>query len=98
MPFGLGLFDQQLKLASRTKLENLTEHATESIHVEPPALGVVELTLLELPNYKPKEAQLLNLNLDKSALDYWICHCCGELNQRVPNLRLKEVSNGLGKN
>ena len=62
------------------------------------ALGVVGLILLELPSYKPKEVQLLNLNLDKSDSDYWICHCCGELNPRGPNLRLKEVSNGLGKN
>jgi hypothetical protein len=30
--------------------------------------------------------------------DYWICHCCRELNPRVPKLHLKEVSNGLGKN
>ena len=28
--------------------------------------------------------------------DYWICHCCGELNLRVPNFDLKEVSHGLG--
>ena len=70
----------------------------ESIHVEPPALGVVGLTLLTLPTYKPKEARRLNLNWDKTDSDYRICHCCGELNPRVPNLRLKEVSNGLGKN
>ena len=30
--------------------------------------------------------------------DYWICHSCGELNQRVQNLHLREVSNGLGEN
>jgi hypothetical protein len=30
--------------------------------------------------------------------DYWICHRCGELNLRVPNLDLTEVSHGLGKN
>jgi hypothetical protein len=36
-------------------------------------------------------------SVTKSYSDYWICHCCGELNARVPNLHLKEVSNGLGK-
>ncbi|HEU4340307.1 MAG TPA: hypothetical protein VFU31_01925, partial [Candidatus Binatia bacterium] len=30
--------------------------------------------------------------------DYWICHCCGELNRRVQNFHLREVSHGLGKN
>jgi hypothetical protein len=30
--------------------------------------------------------------------DYWICHRCGELNLRVPNLNLREVSYGLGEN
>ena len=30
--------------------------------------------------------------------DYWICHCCGELNRRVQSLHSKEVSNGLGEN
>jgi hypothetical protein len=34
----------------------------------------------------------------KQYSDYWICHCCGELNVRVPNLSLKEESHGLGKN
>ena len=34
----------------------------------------------------------------KQYSDYWICHCCGELNQRVPNLNLREVSYGLGEN
>jgi len=32
----------------------------------------------------------------KQYSDYWICHCCGELNLRVPNSDLKEVSHGLG--
>ena len=34
----------------------------------------------------------------KQYSDYWICHCCGELNPRVLNLHLREVSNGLGEN
>jgi hypothetical protein len=34
----------------------------------------------------------------KAYSDYWICHCCGELNRRVQNLHLREVSNGLGEN
>jgi hypothetical protein len=34
----------------------------------------------------------------KQFSDYWICHCCGELNLRVPNLYLREGSHGLGKN
>jgi hypothetical protein len=34
----------------------------------------------------------------KQYSDYWICHHCGELNLRVPNLHLREVSHGLGKN
>jgi hypothetical protein len=33
----------------------------------------------------------------KQYSDYWICHCCGELNLRVPNMSLREVSHGLGK-
>jgi len=35
-------------------------------------------------------------SLAKQSSDYWICHHCGELNLRVPNLYLKEVSHGLG--
>ena len=31
----------QLKIGSRKKLENLTEHATKSIHVEPPVFGLL---------------------------------------------------------
>ena|SRR3990170_3580564 len=34
----------------------------------------------------------------KQSSDYWICHWCGELNLRVPNLNLREVSHGLGEN
>jgi hypothetical protein len=34
----------------------------------------------------------------KQYSDYWICHCCGELNPRRSNVQLKEVSNGLGEN
>jgi hypothetical protein len=34
----------------------------------------------------------------KQYSDYWICHHCGELNLRVSNLYLREVSHGLGKN
>jgi hypothetical protein len=49
MPLGLGFPDQQLKLGARKELENLTEHATESIHVEPPFLGFVGMTLIEFP-------------------------------------------------
>ena len=30
--------------------------------------------------------------------DYWICHTCGALNPRIPSVRLREVSNGLGQN
>ena len=29
--------------------------------------------------------------------DYWICHRCGALTERVPSLHLREVSNGLGE-
>ena len=36
-------------------------------------------------------------SVTKQYSDYWICHHCGELNRRVPNLYLKEVSHGLGK-
>jgi hypothetical protein len=35
-------------------------------------------------------------SVTKRFSDYWICHRCGELNPRVPNLQLREVSNGLG--
>ena len=34
----------------------------------------------------------------KQYSDYWICHCCGALAERVPSLHVKEVSNGLGEN
>ena len=37
-------------------------------------------------------------SVTKQYSDYWICHRCGELNRRVPNLYLREVSHGLGKN
>ena len=30
--------------------------------------------------------------------DYWICHCCSELNRRAQGPHLREVSDGLGKN
>ena len=35
-------------------------------------------------------------SVTKQCSDYWICHRCGELNRRVPNLSLREVSYGLG--
>ena len=35
-------------------------------------------------------------SVTKQCSDYWICHRCGELNRRVPNLSLREVSHGLG--
>ncbi len=35
-------------------------------------------------------------SVTKQYSDYWICHRCGELNRRVPNLYLREVSHGLG--
>jgi hypothetical protein len=41
MPLGPSFFDEQLEIASRKKLENLTEHATKSIHVEPPVFGLL---------------------------------------------------------
>jgi len=41
MPLGSRFFDEQLKLGSRKKLENLTKHATESIHVGPPFVGLI---------------------------------------------------------
>ena len=37
-------------------------------------------------------------SLTKQYSDYWICHCCGALTARDPNLELREVFNGLGKN
>jgi hypothetical protein len=37
-------------------------------------------------------------SLTKQYSDYWICHCCGALTERVPNLHLREVSNGLEEN
>jgi hypothetical protein len=37
-------------------------------------------------------------SVTKHYSDYWICHWCGELNLRVPNLNLREVSYGLGEN
>ena len=37
-------------------------------------------------------------SLAKQSSDYWICHWCGELNLRVPNFQLMEVSHGLGEN
>jgi hypothetical protein len=38
-------------------------------------------------------------SVPKRYSDYWICHCCGELNLRVPNLKsiLTEVVHGFGK-
>jgi hypothetical protein len=41
MALGFGFLNQQLKFAAREKLENLTEHATESIHVGPPVSWVL---------------------------------------------------------
>jgi hypothetical protein len=37
-------------------------------------------------------------SVTKQYSDYWICHRCGELNPRVQNLLLREVSNGLAEN
>lgn len=37
-------------------------------------------------------------SVTKQYSDYWICHGCGELNLRVANSNLREVSNGLGEN
>jgi hypothetical protein len=37
-------------------------------------------------------------SVTKRYSDYWICHSCGELNRRVQNLHLREVSNELGEN
>jgi hypothetical protein len=36
-------------------------------------------------------------SVTKQYSDYWICHWCGKLNLRVPNLNLREVSYGLGE-
>jgi hypothetical protein len=36
-------------------------------------------------------------SVTKQYSDYWICHWCGILNLRVPNLNLREVSYGLGE-
>jgi hypothetical protein len=36
-------------------------------------------------------------SLTQQYSDYWICHGCGALNHRVPNLRSGEVLNRLGK-
>jgi hypothetical protein len=41
MPLGSGFFDEKLEIAPWKKLENLTEHATKSIHVEPPVFGLL---------------------------------------------------------
>src|SRR5262245_11324651 len=49
MALGFSFPNQPLKFASRKKLENLTEHATESIHVGPPAFGFVGTTSREFP-------------------------------------------------
>lgn len=32
----------------------------------------------------------------KQYSDYWICHCCSELNSRFPNPNSKEAPHGLG--
>jgi hypothetical protein len=37
-------------------------------------------------------------SVTKRYSDYWICHCCSELNRRAQGPHLKGVSNGLGKN
>jgi len=37
-------------------------------------------------------------SIAKQYSDYWICHCCAELNLRVTSLNLRKVSHGLGKN
>ena len=37
-------------------------------------------------------------SVTKRYSDFWICHCCSELNRRAQGPHLKEVSNGLGKN
>ena len=36
-------------------------------------------------------------SVTKRYSDYWICHSCGELNRRVQNLHLREMSR-LGEN
>ena len=40
MALGFSFLNQQLKLAAREKLENLTEHATESIRIGHPVSWV----------------------------------------------------------
>lgn len=35
-------------------------------------------------------------SVTKQYSDYWICHCCGELNPRVPNLHLKAGVSWIG--
>jgi hypothetical protein len=37
-------------------------------------------------------------SVTKRYSDYWICHCCSELNRRAQSPHLREVSDGLGKN
>ena len=49
MALGFSFPNQQLKFASRKKLENLAEHATKSIHVGPPAFGFIGMTSREFP-------------------------------------------------
>lgn len=37
-------------------------------------------------------------SVSKRYSDYWICHCCSELNRRAQRSHSKEVSNGLAEN